>query len=176
MVFVLRRFLGRLLGLRLIAVSVHFHFLRKFADVVQIAAYLGMVFINETAGLFRFFSPRIMDNDFAAVWDTELLIIMGVNKTDTLLGFLDMPVKPVLHIAVAVKVIVALCGIAAEQESVFVGIHTEAVLGAVVPRKGGIGICPCKRRHVTAVMQKPLALTERIDNFVKLRLDRKSVV
>ena len=92
MVFMLRRFLGRLLGLRLIAVSVLLHTLGKFADVVEIAAHLGMVLVNETAGLFRLFSPRIMDNDFAAVWDAELLIIMGVDKADALLGFLDMPV------------------------------------------------------------------------------------
>ena len=71
MVFMLRGFLGRLLELRLIAVSVLLHTLGKFADVVEIAANLGMVFINEAAGLFRFFSPRIMDNDFAAVWDTR---------------------------------------------------------------------------------------------------------
>ena len=106
-------------------------FRSKLADVVKIAAYLGMVLVNETAGLFRFFSPRIMDNDFAAVWDTEFFVIKWVNETDALLGFLDMPVKPFFHITIAVKVIVALCGVAAEQESVFVGIHTEAVLGAV---------------------------------------------
>ena len=149
MVFMLRRFLGRLLGLQLIAVSVLLHTLGKFADVVEIAAHLGMVLVNETAGLFRLFSPRIMDNDFAAVWDAELLIIMGVDKADALLGFLDMPVKPLFHIAVAVKVIVALCRVAAEQESVFIGIHTEAILGAVVPHKSGVGICPCNRRHVS---------------------------
>ena len=158
------------MGLRLIAVSVLLHTLGKFADVVKIAAHLGMVLVNETAGLFRLFSPRIMDNDFSAVWDAEQLFIMGVDKTDALLGFLDMPVKPLFHIAVAVKVIVALCRVAAEQESVFISIHTEAVLGAVVTLKGTIGIRPCKRRHVTAVMQKPLSLTERIDNLVKLRL------
>ena len=91
MVFVLRGFLDgrRLLGLRLIAVSVHFHLLRKFADVVKAAAYLGVVLVNETAGLFRLFSPRIMDNDFAAVWDAELLVIVSVDKADALLGFLD---------------------------------------------------------------------------------------
>ena len=110
------------MGLRLIAVSVLLHTFGKLADVVKIAAYLGMVLVNETAGLFRFFSPRIMDNDFAAVWDTEFFVIMWVNETDALLGFLDMPVKPFFHITIAVKVIVALCGVAAEQESVFVGI------------------------------------------------------
>ena len=105
MVFMLRGFLGgrRLLGLWLIAVSVLLHTLGKFADVVKIAAHFGMIFVNETAGLFRFFSPRIIDNDFAAVWDAELFIIMWVDKTDALLGFLDMPVKPLFHIAVAVK-------------------------------------------------------------------------
>ena len=172
MVFVLRRFLDgrRLLRLRLIAVSVLLHTLGKFADVVEIATYLGVVFVNETAGLFRLFSPRIMNNDFAAVWNAELLIIMGVNETDALLGFLDMPVKPLFHIAVAVKVIVALCRVAAEQESVFVGIHTEAVLGAVIPFHRTFGETSCKRTHIIAVMQKPLIFTERVDNLVKLCL------
>ena len=58
-----------------------------------------------------------MDNDFAAVWDAELLIIMRVNETDALLGFLDMPVKPLFHIAVAVKVIVALCRVALSRKA-----------------------------------------------------------
>ena len=60
MVFVLRRFLDgrRLLRLRLIAVSVLLHTLSKFADVVEIAANLGMVLVNETAGLFSAFSPH----------------------------------------------------------------------------------------------------------------------
>ena len=138
--------------------------------MVKAASHFRMVLVNETAGLFRLFSPRIIDNDFAAVWDAELLIIMRVDKADALLGFLDMPVKPLFHIAVAVKVIVAFCGVAAEKESMFISIHTEAVLGTVVTLKGTIGIRPCKRRHVTAVMQKPLSLTERIDNLVKLRL------
>ena len=52
----------------------------------------------------------------------------------------------------------------------FVSIHTEAVLGAVVTLKGTIGIRPCKRTHIIAVMQKPLIFTERVDNLVKLRL------
>lgn len=96
---------------------------------------------------------------------------MEVNKTDSLLGFLDMPAKSLFHIIVTVKVIVALCGVASEQESVFFRIHTEAVLGAVVPCKVGIEICLCKCRHITAVMQKPLVLTECIDYLIKLRLE-----
>ena len=69
MVFVLRGFLcgRRLLRLRLIAVSVIFHTLGKLADVVKITAHFGMVFVNETAALFRLFSPIISDDDFAAV-------------------------------------------------------------------------------------------------------------
>ena len=109
--------LGNSLGLRgrrrlrLIAVSVHLHLLRKFADVVKAAPYLGVVLVNEAAGLFRLFSPRIADDDSAAVWDAEPFIIMGVYEADALPGFLDVTVKPVLDIAVAVKVIVAFVGL-----------------------------------------------------------------
>ena len=78
-----------------------------------------------------------------------------------------MPVQPFFHIAVAVKAIVALCRVAAEQESVLVGVHTEAVLGTVITLKGTFGILPRKCRHVIAVVQKPLIFTQGIDNFVQ---------
>ena len=75
--------------------------------MVKAAPYLGVVLVNEAAGLFRLFSPRIIDDDSAAVWDAEPFIIMGVDEADALLGFLDVTVKPVLDVAVTVKVILS---------------------------------------------------------------------
>ncbi len=169
MVFVLRGFLcgQRLLRLRFAAMPVPFHTLGKLADVIEVAAHLGMVFVNETAAFFRLFSPIISDNDFPAVWDAELLFIMWVDKADSLLCFCHMLIKPFFHIAVAVKIVVALCRVAAEQESVLVGIRTEAVFGTVITLKGTFGILPRKCRHVIAVVQKPLIFTQGIDNFVQ---------
>ena len=169
MVFVFRGFLcgRRLLRLRLAAMPVPFHTLGKLADMVEIAAHLGMAFVNETAGLFRLFSPRIVDNDFPAIGDAEQLFVMGVYKVDSLFRSGYMLIEPFFHIAVAVKVIVALCRVATEQESVFVSIYTEAVLSTVIPHKGGIGGLPCSRRHITAAVQKPLIFTQGVDYIVK---------
>ena len=115
----LRCFLGRLLGLWLIGVSIPFHQLGKLADMVEVIADFRMVLVNEATGAFLLFSPSIADNDFAAVWDTEQFFIVRVDKSDALLGSADMPVKPFLHIAVTVEVIIAPCRVASEQESVF---------------------------------------------------------
>lgn len=129
-----------------------------------------MGFINITAGKLRFLSPSGSDNDFAAVWDTEQLFISRVDKADALLSSADMPVKPFLHIAVTVKVVIVPCGIASEQESVFLRIGSETVLCAIVPLKSTYGITPCKSPHIIAVVQKPFVLPQFIDNRVKLRL------
>ena len=45
---------------------------------------------------------------YEAIRDTKQLLVMGVDKADTLLGFPDMSVKPVLHIAETVKIVIAL--------------------------------------------------------------------
>ena len=87
--------------LRLAAMPVPFHTLGKLADMVEIAARLGMAFINETAGLFRLFSPIISDDDFPAVWDAEQLFVMGVNKSDSVFRFGYMLIKPFFYIAVS---------------------------------------------------------------------------
>ena len=46
---------------RLIGRPVFLHTLGKLADVVQIAADFGMVFINKAAGILPFLSPRGLD-------------------------------------------------------------------------------------------------------------------
>ena len=43
-----------------------------------------------------------------------------------------MLIKPFLHIAIAVKIIVAFGGIASKQKSVFLRIYTETVLSTIV--------------------------------------------
>ena len=155
----LRCFLRRLFRrFRLIGRPVFLHTLGKLADVVQIAADFGMVFINEAAGILPFLSPRGCDNDLSAVWDTEQFFILRVNKSDTLFCFLDMLIKPFLHITIAVKIIVAFGGIAPKQKSVFLRIHTETVLRTIVTLDSTFGKMPCKRTHIIAVMQKPFIL------------------
>ena len=74
----LRCFLRRLFRrFRLIGRPVFLHTLGKLADVVQIAADFGMVFINEAAGILPFLFPRSRDNDLSAVGDTEQFFILS---------------------------------------------------------------------------------------------------
>ena len=135
--------------------------------MVEIAAHLGVVLVNIAAGLLCFFAPIISDDDFAAVWDTEQLFIMRVYKADALSCSGNVLIKPFLHIAVTVEIIVAPCRIAAEQESMFICIHTETILCTIAVLKSTFGIRPCKSRHIIAVMQKPLIFTQGIDYIIK---------
>lgn len=167
MVFVLRGFLCGwwLLRLRLIRCPVFLHVLGKFTYMEKVAAHLGMGFVNITAGKLRFLSPSGSNNNFPSVWNAKQLFVMRVDKADSLFRFCHMLIKPFFHIAVTVKVIVTLCWVAAEQESVPVGVRTEAVLGTVITLKGAFGVFPRKRLHVIAVVQKPLIFTQGVDNI-----------
>ena len=78
-------------------------------------------------------------------------------KADTLFRFLDMLIKPFLHITIAVKIIVAFGGIAPKQKSVFLRIHTETVLSTIVALYRTFGKMPCKRTHIIAVIQSELS-------------------
>lgn len=81
----------------------------------NIVADLGMTFIYKAAGIFSLFSPRVRYDYPAAVGDTEQFLIVRVNKSDTLLGFLNVLIKPFFYKAVAIKIVVAPCGVAAQQ-------------------------------------------------------------
>ena len=87
---------------------------------------MGFVYI--AAGVFKLLSPRRSNNDFPAIWDTELLFVPRVDKSDALFCSGNVLIKPFLHIAVTVKIIVAPCGIAAEQELSL--IHIFAAISA----------------------------------------------
>ena len=171
MVFFLRGFLGRLFFLLwLIGVSVSLHQFGKLADMIKVIADFRMILVNEAAGAFHLFSPFIVNHDFAAVWDTELFLVMRVDKTDSLLGSVDVLIKPFPNITITVKVIIAPCGITAEQISIFVRVHTEAKLGTVVPFESTLWGTLRKGAHIITVMQKPLIFTQGIYHIVKLRL------
>ena len=130
-----------------------------------------MVLVDITASVFRLFAPSRGNTNFAAVWNTKQLLVMRVNKTDTFFCIADMLVEPFLDIAIAVKIIIALCGITAEQIGILFGIHTEAVLGTVVSLKGTIGETPCILAHSRAVLEQTVFFgTQSIDNLVKLGL------
>ena len=137
---------------RLIGRTVFLHTLGKLADMIEVIADFGMVLVDLTASVFRLFAPSRGNTNFAAVWNTKQLLIIGADKTDTFFRIADMLIKPFLDIAIAVKVIVALCEIAAEQIGVFFGIHSETVLGTIVSPKGTIGETPCILAHSRTVL------------------------
>jgi len=139
----------------------------------NVVADLGMTFIYKAAGIFSLFSPRGHYDYPAAVWDTKQFFIVRVNKSDTLLGFLNVLIKPFLYKAVAVKIVVAPCGVAPQQIGVFFRIHTETVLRAIAPLKGAVRILPCKRTHSGTVFQQSVFIgAQSIDNLVKFRLNK----
>lgn len=105
---------------RLIGRTVFFHTLGKLADMIEVIADFGMVLVDITAGVFRLFSPSGSDTDFTAVWNTKQLLVMRVDKADAFFRIGDVLIKPFLDIAIAVKVIVALCGINSTSVSGFI--------------------------------------------------------
>ena len=137
---------------RLIGRTVFFHTLGKLADMIEVIADFGMILVDITAGVFRLFAPSRGNTNFAVVWNTKQLLVIGTDKADTFFRIADMLIKPLLDISIAVKAIVALCGIAAEQIGILFGIHSEAVLGAVVSLKCTIGKTPCILAHSRTIL------------------------
>ena len=87
---------------RLIGRTVFLHTLGKFADVIEVIADFGVVLVDITAGVFRFFAPSGSNTDFAAVWDTKQLLVIGADKADSFLRIANMLIKPFLDIALSV--------------------------------------------------------------------------
>ena len=50
----------------------------------------------------------------------------------------------------------------------FFRIHPEAILRAVIPRKGAVFMLPAKVSHIIAVVQGHLILTQPVDDRIKL--------
>lgn len=87
--------------------SVPFAKLGKLADVVEVVSHLQMVVVDISADTLRGRPVTQSHKDFIAVSDTELFVIAGCDEANTTLRPFQVSVQPVLHIAIAVKVIVA---------------------------------------------------------------------
>ena len=74
-----------------------------------------MALVNIPAHAVAVSSARLDNADFIAVRDTEQLFVVRVDKADALLGLPKMSVQPLLFKAPAVKIIVALGRVAAQQ-------------------------------------------------------------
>ena len=96
---------------RLIGRTVFLHTLGKLADMIKVIADFRVILVNIAAGAFRLFAPSGSDTNFTAVWDAKQLLVMRVNKADAFFCIADVLIKPFFDIAIAVKVLVALCGI-----------------------------------------------------------------
>lgn len=107
----------------------------KLADVVQvlppIAGCLKMIVVNVAANQMSGLSAVCEVPNFVAILYPKQLFVVRINKADSLLRVIQMPVKPVLAIAVAVQIVIALFRIEAENVSVFLRIGSERQLSAV---------------------------------------------
>ena len=108
--------------------SVLFHPLGKLANVVKVVANLNMVVVDISASSHLVFIPGKVDLDFAPIGDAEQFLIVAVNEPDAFCRILHVPIEPVLDIAVAVKIVLALIRVQAQQIGVFVCIDTDTVI------------------------------------------------
>ena len=77
-----------------------------------------------------------------------------------------------IYKAAAIKIVVAPCGVAAQQIGVLFSIHSKTVLRAIAPLKGAIHILPCIRTHIGTAFQQSIFIgAQSIDNLVKFRLE-----
>ena len=107
----------------------------KLADVVQvlptIAGCLKMVVVNVVANQMPGLSAVCEVPNYVTIFYPKKLFVVRINKADSLLRVIQVPVKPVLAIAVAVQIVIAFFRIEAENVSVFLRIGSESQLSAV---------------------------------------------
>lgn len=100
--------------------------------MINAAPHFKMGFINIAAGSIQLLISRQSNCNLLSIGKPEKLIVAAVNETNILAGFLDVLIQPFGYITEAVVVVVALLRIAADQESVVLGIYTKTILGGVV--------------------------------------------
>ena len=107
----------------------------KLADVVQVlppvAGCLKMVVVNVAANQMSGLSAVCEVPNFVTIFYPKKLFVVRINKADSLLRVIQVPVKPVLAIAIAVQIVIAFFRIEAENVSVFLRIGSESQLPAV---------------------------------------------
>ena len=107
----------------------------KLTDVVQalppVAGCLKMVVVNVAANQMPGLSAVCEVPNFVTIFYPKKLFVVRINKADSLLRVIQVPVKPVLAIAVAVQIVIAFFRIEAENVSVFLRIGSESQLSAV---------------------------------------------
>ena len=102
------------------------HTLGKLANVKEIASNLCVIAVNIAAGIAFRFAVMVGHNDALTVRDAEQLLIVAVNKANIPVGFFDVLVQPLLHIAEAVEVIVPSDGDTAKQKRILFGVGWKA--------------------------------------------------
>ena len=153
-----------------LSVAVLFHPFRKLADVIKVISDLHMVVVDISARADLVLVSRIMNLDLAAIGDSEQLLVMTVNETDTSFGFLHVTIQPVFHIAVAIKVVLALIRIQAQKIGIFFGVNADSVvvpLDLHLALRGAVTVA-CKS---LTIMKDVAFFTEGIDDLIKLRFE-----
>ena len=93
---------------------------------------------------------------------------MRINKADTLFGFLQMIVKPISLIAIAVQIVLAPVGVKPHKIAVLFRIETNAVVVAVII-EGTVGSGITVRGHSLSAGQN-IAVTQSVYHIVKFSL------
>ena len=110
-------------------------FFRELADVVEVippvAGCLKMVVVNVAASCLSNISVLCKVPNFIAILYPEQLFVIRIDESDALLCVLQMLVKPVPAIAVAIQVVFASLGIEAENVGVFICVSPERQLPAI---------------------------------------------
>ena len=162
--------LRKLCANRLVGVSVLFHPLGKLANVVKVVTNLNVVVVDISASSHLVFIPGKVDLDFSSIGDAEQFLIVAVNEPDAFCRVLHVPIEPVLDIAVAVKVVLALIRVQTQQIGVLIRIDTDTVV-VLLGWHFALRIRVAVISQVLPVVKDISFLTQRIDNLVKLLLE-----
>ncbi len=140
-------FLLHLLRLWLIGGSVFMHQLGKLADMINLAAYLRMIFVDKAASALPFV-PCLLNYYLSAIGNPKFLRIVWPDKTDSLPCIAHMPVKMLRHVTIDIKV--SHGGTAPYQIGLSLRIYTEAALPAVLAWKHAVCKFPRILCHIPA--------------------------
>ena len=129
-----------------------------------------MIIVNIPAGTVSLFTIRVGDSDFIAVRDTEQFLIVRVDKADASFCLLQMTVKPLSLIAVAIQIVFAPVGVQAQHIGILLRVCTKTKLPAIAA-EAAFRCPPAIGGQCTAVFQYAaivLIKAEGVDNLVKL--------
>ena len=98
--------------------------------MVEIAAYLGVIFIDVSAGSDNASAVAVCEPYLTSIRHSEQLVIVWVDEADSSFGFTKMPVKPIADVNVDIDVVIAEIGI--EPHEVGIVSVVKTVCGGIL--------------------------------------------